>query len=274
MSDFDIDDFKLTRLSDIIGNVADDDIEDSGSDIDDVGLAELKTLIKEIKQQWGVESVLETTNGNQYIKPLKTDGAISKRDFDQMPVDGELIPQIKYGREEILMLATSPICKLPPPDWKDLVNELPTVLTSPHLPFDRLKYTFNVDDNKKTRYTQCGLQFAYDPCNDDWVSPLSRMMDPLAKDEDHKELEATTFEAGDTGPFTGARRKAYKEILKAKAQEEWTLGQPTTDVKKVLTGGDLINKQVKHQVNERPQKSVQGLGPQLFQRAMADLSKQ
>jgi len=271
MSDFDIDDFKLTRLSDVIGNVADDDIEDSGSDIDDVGLAELKALIKEIKQQWGVESVLETTNGNQYIKPLKTDEAISKRDFDQMPVDGELIPHIKYGREEILMLATSPICKLPPPDWKDLVNELPAVLTSPHLPFDSHKYTFKVDENKKTLYTQCGLQFLYDPRNDDWVSPLSRVMDPLAPEEDNKELEALPFVAGDTG----ARRKADKKgILKVKAEGEWTLGQQTTDVKNVLTGGDHINKLVKNQVNERPQKSVQGLGPQLFQRAMADLSKQ
>jgi len=250
MSDYDIDDFELTRLSDVIGNVADDEnTDDSDSDIDDVGLSELKSMIKQIKQEWGVENSQENTN--QPINLLEKKDEVGKemdwenpkRKFDAVSVNEELIPQIKYGREELLMLTASPICKLPPPGWKELVKQLPTFIISTCLHFS----SHNVDENMNAHG---GLQFRkdgrpdkkkgreknepYDPCNESWVSPLSR-------------------ESGDTGEF------GY-----------WMSREKPLDGDKE----DNIEKEVKTREQKRPQKSVQGLGPQLFQRALADVNKQ
>lgn len=117
----DVADFKMTRPSDNIGEREKEE-----------HLVKLKNRIKQMKQNGEKEQENKEKKPHQKNKQLEVVRTGSKRDKNMNPT--EKFPlKIQYERDELLLMATSPASKLPPPGWQNIINKLPvktkTVLT-------------------------------------------------------------------------------------------------------------------------------------------------
>jgi len=84
----------------------------------------------------GGDLVLSSENADllhtvkQILQEALTDEILPKSDSSSTSSLGSSKPELVYEKPELLELATSPLCKLPPKDWDNILMEIPAIVKS------------------------------------------------------------------------------------------------------------------------------------------------